>query len=207
MCKNHDQNNKHDNFEKEVHTSEKRSSEQESAAESQKAVDNGQKRDGGCCQNKEADAQELETCKEEVATWKQKFLLVSADLNNFTRRVEKEKIHWMQAGQADLLKKILPIVDDFDRALQEHSKQDDAVKNLDSWLAGFELIGKELYKFLDKAGVKEIDCNQSFNPELHEALMNVASEKHTSGEIVSVLQKGFIFNDQVIQPAKVTVAQ
>ena len=74
-------------------------------------------------------------------------------------------------------------------------------------IAGFALIHKELHKFLEKHGVTEIKEVAEFDPNLHEAIMNVESADHQSGAIVQVLQKGYMFKGQVLRPAKVSVAK
>lgn len=149
---------------------------------------------------------ELQACEVARTEWKNKYEHVFADWQNYKRRIEKEQATWIRSAQAEMLNKLLVIVDDFDRALQEHQKRGHTGE-LDAWLKGFELIGKSLYKFLHDAGVTEIQEVHSFDPTLHEAIAQVKSDTHASGDIVDVLQKGFMFKGQVLRPAKVTVAQ
>ncbi len=146
---------------------------------------------------------ELDQCKLAVEEWKNKFLRAQADFDNFTRRIEREKVTWLRFGQAALLKDLLPIVDNVDRALASQSKTPD----LQQLLIGFELIGKEFHKFLTAQGVEEIKHVATFDPQLHEALMRVESHEHKPGEIVAVLEKGYLFKGEVLRPAKVSVAQ
>lgn len=148
----------------------------------------------------------LATSEASCNEWKDKYIHVSADLQNYKRRVEKEQITWIQRAQADMLLPLLTIVDDFDRALSEHHNRE-RTSELDQWLKGFELIGKELYKFLHSMGVTEIKDTVYFDPNLHEAIVQIESEQHNSGDIVDVLQKGFMIKDHVLRPAKVTVAK
>lgn len=148
----------------------------------------------------------LQSCKQDCHEWKDKYIHVSADLQNYKRRTEQQQALWGMRAQADVLLQLLPIVDDFDRALSEHYNRE-RTPELDEWLKGFELIGKSLYKFLQDAGVAEIKEIIYFDPYIHEAIVQVESDKHTSGEIVDVIQKGYMFKDQVLRPAKVTVAK
>jgi molecular chaperone GrpE len=148
----------------------------------------------------------LDACQAACNEWKDKYIHVSADLQNYKRRVEKEQTIWIARAQMDMLLPLLTIVDDFDRALCEHHSREKTVE-LDQWLKGFELIGKELYKYLHAMGVSEIKETVYFDPNLHEAIVQVESDKHNSGDIVDVLQKGFMLKDQVLRPAKVTVAK
>lgn len=147
---------------------------------------------------------DLENCMQELQEWKSRFVRVSADLENFRRRVEKERIDWMRVAQAEVLQDLLSVVDDFDRALQEGEKSD---SDIASFLEGFSLISKSLYKLLEKYGVTEITEHKTFDPNLHEAIAQVDSPDHQSGEIVQVMQKGFMLKDKVLRPAKVTVAK
>ena len=148
----------------------------------------------------------LEACEVACNEWQDKYMHVSADLQNFKRRVEKEQVAWARQAKAEVLLNLLAIVDDFDRALSEHSKREHTA-DLDNWFEGFELIGKSLYKFLHQMDVIEIDQMSTFDPNLHEAIAQVDSDQHTSGNIVDVVQKGFMFNGEVLRPAKVTVAK
>ena len=152
------------------------------------------------------DTQELTSCKQELLSWKEKFARVSADLDNFRRRMEKERIGWMQRAQSDLTKNLLPILDDFDRAVQQQEKQE-LTQQMREWLSGFVMISSSLEKILKDAGLQEISETTNFDPELHEAVVQIDSDDHESGAIVEVLQKGYRFNDQVIRPAKVSVAK
>lgn len=149
---------------------------------------------------------QLEACQAICNEWKDKYVHVSADLQNYKRRMEKEQLTWVQRAQADLLLKFVAIVDDFDRAFSEHQHREKTIE-LNEWLHGFALIGKLLYKLLHDMHVTEIKDLIYFDPTLHEAIVQVESDKHNSGEIVDVIQKGFMFNDQVLRPAKVTVAK
>ncbi len=149
---------------------------------------------------------QLDACKIECEQWKDKFVQVSADMQNYKRRVEKEQSMWTRRAQEDVLIKLLTIVDDFDRALAEHEKHE-RTPELDTWLEGFELIGKGLYKFLGNMNVVEIKQMKTFDPTLHEAIAQVDMPDKSEGDIVDVVQKGFMFGDEVLRPAKVTVAK
>ncbi len=150
---------------------------------------------------------ELEICKKTVQELNDKFLRVSADLNNIHTRMAKERAAWHQEINIKFFKDFLPIVDNFDRAFAEPPKQiNDA--QLQAWVTGLSLISKQINKFLHTHGVREIDCSGEFNPHIHEALMHVADAHKKSGEIVAVLQKGYqLSNGAIIRPAKVSVAQ
>jgi len=139
----------------------------------------------------------LETCQKERDEWKEKYLYLRADFDNAQRRMAKDKERLVWEAQAKLLKEIIEMVDDFERALEAHKTAQD----------GFALIYKRLLKFLDQAGVTPITVGTEFDPELHEAVAHVAAPGHESGSIVEVLQKGYRFKHEILRPARVSVAQ
>lgn len=149
---------------------------------------------------------ELQQCQQQVQEWKEKYLRVQADLDNFSRRVEKEKATWMRVAQTTMLKDLLAVVDDVERAFSTNMVVA-LTPELQQWLAGFELVGKGLQKFLMSQGVEEITQLQSFDPHIHEALMQVSSPDHVAGAIMQVFQKGYLFKGEVLRPAKVSVAE
>lgn len=148
----------------------------------------------------------LQQCQNQLQEIKNKYLHVLADFENFKRRQEKERLQWSRIAQIDIVAPLLSIIDDFDRALSQ--KKESVSSEVKQWLEGFELIHKELLKYLDKVGIKEIKVieHEEFNPEFHESVMTVESEI-PSGHIVTVLQKGYTFKDSVLRPAKVSIAR
>ena len=149
---------------------------------------------------------ENDACKVELQALKEKYVRVTADLKNFQARVAKERASWARDAQADLILGFLSILDNFDRALAEHQTQDHDEK-FAAWLEGFELVGKNLSKFLKEKGIYEIDASTAFDPQFHEAIAHIADPNKKPGEIIEVTQKGYLFNDSVIRPAQVVVAK
>ncbi len=143
---------------------------------------------------------ELLKCNQELSNTKNQLLYLNAEFDNFRKRTEKEKSAWLYTAQATVLLDVLNVLDDLDRAL-------DAPLTGSSNLEALEIIKKSFEQFLKKYNVQEIQEAQSFDPNLHEALMNVKSESHEPGQVVTVLQKGYRFKNQVLRPAKVTVAE
>lgn len=150
---------------------------------------------------------ELQQCRTELSTTQDKLARLMADFENFKRRSEKEKAQWMNSAQSVVLSDVIAIADDFDRALQEAKKSAAENQALSSWITGFELIHKSISKMLSKYGVEEMTDFSTFDPEKHEAIMHVDSPEHQSGAIVSVLQKGYLFKNSILRPAKVSVAR
>jgi molecular chaperone GrpE len=136
---------------------------------------------------------------------KDKFIRISADFENYKKRIENEKKSWIEVSQAEVLKDLLNIVDDFDRAIDAHKKKISS-KN-DTFLEGLELINKSFHKILEKYNVKEITNIEKFDPKYHEAIIQIESKDHENGEIVEILQKGYTFKDKLLRPAKVSVAK
>jgi molecular chaperone GrpE len=137
--------------------------------------------------------------------YKELFLRANADFQNFKRRTERERAEWSLLIQTEILERIVPILDEFERALNMAQAQ--VTPEHAGWLEGFQLIAKNFKKTLTDLGVEEIPTTGFFNPELHEALMTVQSPDHTSGHIVQELRKGYSYKGKVLRHAQVTVAQ
>jgi molecular chaperone GrpE len=157
-------------------------------------------------QEQTAEKDDLTACQKELETWKDRSLRITAEFDNYKKRIEREKSSWIKMTQANFIQDILAIVDDFDRAL-EQAKKDPSHQEFEVWLRGFELTQKSLHKLLQKYDVQEITDHEIFNPQYHEAIMQVDSPEHISGAVVAVLQKGYTFKGEVLRPAKVSVAK
>ena len=134
-----------------------------------------------------------------------RFLRLHAEFDNYRKRSNKEKVDLISFANASLLKDLLPILDDFDRALANNLTATDIaiVKE------GFSLISNKFSGILDAKGVKPMDCkHQVFDSEFHEAIGNLAvDDKELKGKIVEDVEKGYLLNDKVIRFAKVVVGQ
>ncbi len=127
-------------------------------------------------------------------------LRTAAEFDNYKKRTEREKVSTAEFAKAQLLKKLLPCVDNFDRAMSAEKAGEDYAK-------GLEMILKQMDETLKAAGLKEIEAEgKIFDPNFHEAVMHVDDESKAENEIVAVLQKGYMLGDTVIRPAMVTVA-
>jgi molecular chaperone GrpE len=124
-----------------------------------------------------------------------------ADFQNYKRRVEAEKGETYQTALGSVIKRYLPIVDDLERALAARPE------NL-AWADGIELIYRKLKGILDAEGIKRIEAEgQTFDPRFHEAISQEPSDDHASGQIISVVQNGYMLGNRVIRPAVVRVAK
>jgi len=146
---------------------------------------------------------QLITCLAQLVEAKEKFVRTSADFENYKKRMQREQAQWFDLGQTKVLTQLVNIVDDFDRALTSSQAPVEAK----SWFEGFELTRKSLQKLLESFDVKEISADLSFDPELHEALVSVEDSGRNSGDVVEILQKGYMYKDKVLRPAKVSVAK
>jgi len=147
---------------------------------------------------------ELSKTSQERDTLKDQLLRKMAEFDNYKRRTEKEFIENIQSASKELIEDLLPVIDDFERSIQ-HAE---AEKDKSPLLEGVNLVYKNLVKELTKRGLSELDIiDQEFNPDEHEALMQIDSDKHKSGFIVDVHLKGYKLNDKVIRHAQVMVAK
>ena len=146
----------------------------------------------------------IEKLESENAELKDKFLRKHADFENFRKRMFKEKEDSIKYANSNLLGDLIPIIDDFERAI---NSADDS-KDFDTFLKGVELIEKQFASMLEKKwGLKRFDAKgESFDPEKHEAFMMEESSSVSEPEVVEVFQKGYQLNDRVIRHAKVKVS-
>ncbi|MCL5436340.1 MAG: nucleotide exchange factor GrpE [Candidatus Dependentiae bacterium] len=149
---------------------------------------------------------ELVQCSERLKRSEEQLRYLQADFENYRRNVEKERSSWAQSAQARVFTDLLTIVDNFERAIVE-LQQTDLPAAERAHFQGFELIFRELSSLLTRYGVTEIPTDIPFDPEKHEALMQLEASGKKSGDIVDVLQKGYQYRDAVLRPAKVSVAR
>ncbi|MDR0851517.1 MAG: nucleotide exchange factor GrpE [Clostridiales Family XIII bacterium] len=133
-----------------------------------------------------------------------KYLRLAADFQNYKKRTEKERFERYSDGKKDFVADLLPVLDNFDRAIA----QDIAADADSNFLEGMEMIRVQLQGVLANAGVEEIPAEgEVFDPNFHNAVMMEASDQYESGEVTEVLQKGYKLGEKVIRPAMVKVAQ
>lgn len=150
-------------------------------------------------------ASEIEGLNQEISDLRDKNLRLMAEFDNFRKRSIKERSESFQYASEEVLKKILPLVDDFDRAMQAMQSSDD-VKAIRE---GIELIYGKFLGFLGDSGVQLIPTdNEVFNTDLHEAITTFPSaSEDQKGKIIDCVSKGYTLNEKVIRYAKVVVGQ
>ena len=126
-----------------------------------------------------------------------------AEFDNYRKRTEKEKSAMYEIGAKDIIEKILPVIDNFERGFQsvEDGKKDDP------FVDGMDKVYKQLMKTLEDAGVKQIEAlGEEFNPEFHNAVMHVEDDEAGENIIVEEFQKGYLYRDSVVRHSMVKVA-
>jgi molecular chaperone GrpE len=137
--------------------------------------------------------------------WKDKYTRMVAEFDNYRKRNLKERIELSKTASKDIIIELLPVLDDFERAIQAaaDSKDIEAVKS------GIELIYNKYKNILSQQGLKEIEAeNHDFTTDFHEAITNIpAPTEEQKGKVVAVVQKGYILNDNILRYAKVVVGE
>ena len=127
-----------------------------------------------------------------------------AEFENFRKRTQKEKTQMFDMGAKTIIEKILPVVDNFERGLAAVSED----QKDDPFITGMDKIYKQMMAELDAVGVKPIDCiGQEFNPDFHNAVMQVESAELESGIVAAEFQKGYMYKDSVVRHSMVSVVQ
>jgi len=139
--------------------------------------------------------------QDELAEAKDKYVRLYAEFENHRRRTAKEKLEMIQGANEHLLKVLLPVLDDFERAEKSFKDKNDKSSE------GFFLIQNKFKKILEHYGVKIMDVAKgaAFNADLHEAITQIPAEEQLKGKIVDVVEKGYLLNDKVIRFAKVVI--
>jgi molecular chaperone GrpE len=145
------------------------------------------------------------TAEEKYAELNDRFIRLYAEFENFRRRSNKERLEVISSANAGLLKDLLPVLDDFERAIINN----DQVTDIEIVKEGFALIQNKFKSILDSKGLKEMNAKgEPFDSELHEAIANIpVSEEEQKGKVIDDIEKGYYLNDKVIRFAKVVVGQ
>ena len=150
--------------------------------------------------------EKLEELKDELKKKDQEVLVAKADLINYRKRKDEEVVRMLKFCNEDLIKQILPIMDNFERAIKlDDDNLDDEVSK---FLEGFKMIYCNMQNVMGNFEVKQIDgANKPFDPVYHNAIMVESKEGVEPGMVIEVLQKGYIYKDKVIRPAMVKVSE
>jgi molecular chaperone GrpE len=168
------------------------------------------------------DDEAVAAAQKERDAYKEQFLRAVADFDNYRKRIERERRELSEYAAADVLLDLLPIIDNFERALQASAfapgasafakapadKTADKPDDSEAFRRGIELIHKQMLDLLRKRGVTRIDAlGADFDPNVHQAVIHEPSEEHREGEVMEELQRGYKLGDRLLRPAMVKVAK
>ncbi|MCI0556301.1 MAG: nucleotide exchange factor GrpE [Anaerolineae bacterium] len=149
----------------------------------------------------EALKRQVEDAEAKLAESVQGWQRSAADFQNYKKRIERDNELMYASMKGDIIKKILPALDDLERALQNRPADD-------AWANGIELITRKLQNILNVEGLKRIEAEgAAFDPNFHEAISHEHNEDFESGHVIAVVQNGYMLGERVIRPALVRVAQ
>jgi molecular chaperone GrpE len=147
----------------------------------------------------------------EVAEYKDKYIRTHADFENIKRRLEKDKNNAVSYANESFAKDILAVMDSFENAISAMGTSDENAEDNSKILAqmkeGVEITFNQLKKVLEKNNIKEVSCEGEFDPEVHQAIMQVESENHEVGDVVQVMQKGYTIKERILRPAMVSTCK
>ena len=157
----------------------------------------------------ETEVDELTQLKELVTQWEDKYLRAHADFENSKRLLTKDKVAAVSYANESFANDVLSVVDSFDSALAmiattEVEEDSEVITKIKE---GLDLTYAQLTKVLEKNGIKAVEVEGEFNPDIHQAIMQVESEDKEAGEIVQVLQKGYTIKERLLRPAMVSTAK
>ena len=143
----------------------------------------------------------LAEAESKTSEYKDSWLRSQAEFQNYRKRIERDNELTYISLKGDIVKKILPVLDDLERALQNRSAED-------AWANGIELVARKFQNILESEGIKKIDAiGAEFDPNFHEAISHEPADGVQSGHVIDVVQNGYMIGERVIRPALVRVAQ
>jgi molecular chaperone GrpE len=144
---------------------------------------------------------QLAEAESKASEYKDGWARSQAEFQNYKKRIERDNELTYASMKGDIIKKVLPALDDLERALQNRPADD-------AWASGIELIARKLQNILESEGVKRIEAKgAAFDPNFHEAITHEPSDGVESEHVIDVVQNGYMLGERVIRPALVRVAQ
>ena len=150
------------------------------------------------------EAKELASIKESLELEKDKYLRLFAEFENFKKRTSKERIELFKTAGQDVIVDLLPVLDDFERALKEVEKSENP-----SEFDGFKLISNKLRESLKSKGLDfvVVEAGDAFDSEIHEAITQIPAGDDQKGNVIDVIEKGYMLGDKILRYPKVVVGQ
>ena len=155
-----------------------------------------------------AEETEEEKLKEEIKTLKEEKIRVLAEMENLRKRFDREKIDSIKYGSVNFARDILSPDDNLERALSAINKEEEHPQSIKNLIEGLLMVKKELSSALEKNGITKIDSlNKKFNPNLHQAMMEIENNDLDEGTVVQEIQIGYMLHDRLLRPAMVGVSK
>ena len=157
-------------------------------------------------ENEEVEAlkKKLEEKEKEAKESYDRFLRMAADFENFKKRAAKEKEDYLKFANEDLIKAILPFVDNLERAVNHAEK----VQDTGVMIEGVRLTIQQIHQALNKFGLSSFESlGKPFDPAMHEAMLAVETDQHEPNQVLEEFQKGYLLNDRLLRPATVSVSK
>ena len=150
---------------------------------------------------REALVNQLKEAESKAGEYKDGWARSQAEFQNYKKRIERDNELMYASMKGDIIKKVLPALDDLERALQNRPADD-------AWASGIELIARKMQNILEGEGLKRIDAKgKPFDPNFHEAISHEPNDEFESEHVIDVVQNGYMLGERVIRPALVRVAQ
>lgn len=148
--------------------------------------------------------QKLQEKEKEAAENYDKYLRAVAELENYKKRAARDRVDYLKFGQENLIKDILPLMDSLDRAMVHACKSND----FEAFKEGLQLLRNQLSGCLGKQGVEQIEAaGRDFDPNVHEAVLQVESPDHVHNQVVQEFEKGYLLNGRLLRPSRVSVCR
>ena len=146
--------------------------------------------------------EQQEQVEEQQEVVDDRLLRLAADFDNYKKRAAREREEYVRLANERLVKELLPILDDLERALAAAEQHEEAQLE-----EGVRLVHRSLASLLERNGLTQIETEGKFDPHVHEALLSQPAEEKESGDVLDVIQKGYRIGDRVVRPARVIVAE
>jgi len=188
--------------EKRKHKNEEETEMENADAVAESALEQTVEQDNQLTAEIESLTSQLREAEKKAAEYKDGWALAQADFQNYKKRLERDNELTYISMKGDIVKKILPVLDDLERALQNRPADNNG------WANGIELIARKLQNVLESEGIKRIEAEGAeFDPNFHEAISHEPADGVKSGFVIGVVQNGYMLGERVIRPAMVRVAQ
>ena len=146
--------------------------------------------------------------KEEIRGLKEEKIRVLAEMENLRKRFDREKIDSIKYGSVNFARDILSPIDNLERALSAINKEDDHPQSIKNLIEGLLMVKKEILNALEKNGITKIDSvNKKFDPNLHQAMMEIEDDNLDEGLVIQEIQTGYMMHDRLLRPAMVGVSK